>query len=201
MISSRLSAIRRSELQKAAYEVACKYGLDAVTVEQIARHGGVSKGVVHHYFRSKQHLLEHAIRYGESHLQKAVMEGMKKARAPSQRLWSIIDNYWPAGSYNADQIRFWLSVMDADLHNKRLAEIGARRDNWICSKLALALRHLVAPPEIEATALTIFYLMEGSWMVAATQRESTRKIALEAVAEFLRDNIPRFDMSVVKLSE
>jgi TetR/AcrR family transcriptional regulator, transcriptional repressor of bet genes len=198
MTSPRIGAIRRSELQKAAYEVACKYGLDAITVEQIARHGGVSKGIVHHYFRSKQHLLEHAIRYGESLDRKAVMEAMKKARAPSQRLWSIIDNYWPADSFNAGQIRFWLSVMDADLHNKRLAEIGARRDNWICSKLALSLRHLVAPPEIEATALTIFYLMEGSWILAATQRESTRKIALEAVAEYLRDNIPHFDKRVVK---
>lgn len=200
MALTKINTIRRLQLQKAAYELACKTGVDAITIEQIARHAGTSKGIVHHYFRNKQHLLEHVIRYGESLDRKPVMERLTTARSPSEQLWTIIENYWLPESFESGRMRFWLSVMEADIHNKRLAELGTRRDSWVLSKLAAALKQLIDSPQIKSTTLTIFYLMEGSSILAVSLRDVTRSAALEAIAEFLRDNVPRFDMTVVTRS-
>src|SRR5688572_17313023 len=93
-----LQRVRRLELQKAAYEVARKQGFHSITVEQIARHAGTSKGIVHHYFKNKKQLIEHAVRYSHLVYRKAIVSRLKKAKTPSERLWSIID-----GTFDPDQ--------------------------------------------------------------------------------------------------
>ena len=88
---TRISELRRVELRQAAYEVASKYGFHAVTIEQIARHAGVSKGIVHHYFRNKQQLVEHAVRHAHLVYRQEVVDRLKLAKTPSERLWSIVE--------------------------------------------------------------------------------------------------------------
>ncbi|UZN00637.1 TetR/AcrR family transcriptional regulator [Lysinibacillus sp. MHQ-1] len=42
---------------KAAFDAVSKLGYDNVTLQDIANHANVSKGVVHYYFTSKQNIL------------------------------------------------------------------------------------------------------------------------------------------------
>ena len=59
---TKISEIRRRELRRAACEVLQKEGLAGATLEKVATHAGASKGIVLHYFASKQELVEHAMR-------------------------------------------------------------------------------------------------------------------------------------------
>jgi len=48
---------RKKQIMKAAFDAVSQLGYDNVTLQDIANHAGVSKGVVHYYFTSKQNLL------------------------------------------------------------------------------------------------------------------------------------------------
>ncbi|OGO46292.1 MAG: hypothetical protein A2W34_02450 [Chloroflexi bacterium RBG_16_64_32] len=48
---------RRSQIISAARKVFSRKGYDAATVEEIAETAGVSKGLIYHYFRSKEDVL------------------------------------------------------------------------------------------------------------------------------------------------
>lgn len=192
MAPAKISSIRRRELQDAALQVASRHGIHAITLEKIARQAGTAKGIVHHYFRSKQDLLETTIRYAESLDRKAVVEGLKAADTPVERLWSVIENYWSPANYTPGLARFWLSVIGADIRDQRLAEIGTRRDSWIYAKLVSALKPLVKQREAKDIARTILYVMEGSWILTIQLKTDTREQALAAVCEILRERIPGF---------
>ena len=60
---TRISEIRRRELRQAAYEVLQTEGMAGATIEKVAQKAGASKGIVHHYFKTKQQLFEHAMRH------------------------------------------------------------------------------------------------------------------------------------------
>jgi len=51
---------RRAELGSAVWSVVAKHGIEAVTIREVARESGWSTGVVNHYFRDKEDLMQYA---------------------------------------------------------------------------------------------------------------------------------------------
>jgi AcrR family transcriptional regulator len=51
---------RRAELGSAVWSVVAKQGLEGVTIREVARESGWSTGVVSHYFRDKEDLMQYA---------------------------------------------------------------------------------------------------------------------------------------------
>ena len=49
---------RRKEIVIAFYEVSKEFGLENVSIAKLAKHLGISKGLVMHYFETKEHILE-----------------------------------------------------------------------------------------------------------------------------------------------
>ena len=79
---SRISEIRRRELRQAAYEVLQTEGMAGATIEKVALKAGASKGIVLHYFKTKQQLFEHAMRHSNALLRDGVIGRMRLARSP-----------------------------------------------------------------------------------------------------------------------
>lgn len=52
---------RRGALTEALWRIAYRYGLEAVTLRQVAAEAGVSVGMVQHYFKSKDEMLRFAL--------------------------------------------------------------------------------------------------------------------------------------------
>ncbi|OLN22174.1 transcriptional regulator [Domibacillus antri] len=48
---------RKEQVLKAAFQAVASHGYDSVTLQDIADHAGVSKGVVHYYFHNKESIL------------------------------------------------------------------------------------------------------------------------------------------------
>jgi TetR/AcrR family transcriptional repressor of bet genes len=196
-----ISTIRRQELQHAAWEVVLEQGYHAMTIEHIARQAGTSKGIVHHYFRSKRELLEYAIRHELSLYGKDALERIKRARTPSERLWGIIDANFAAAIFKPENCRPDITIWDERPQFKRLQKIYNIMNRRTRSNISYALRALVTKEELETIANTISNLIEGCWMLAANRPEMTRATALSIFANYLRQHVPRFDMSVLRLDD
>jgi TetR/AcrR family transcriptional repressor of bet genes len=196
---SSIQRIRRLELQKAAYQVARKHGFHSITVEQIARRAGTSKGIVHHYFKNKKQLIEYAVRYAHRVYRNAIVSRLKEARTPSERLWSIIDGTFDPDQFGPEICRLWLTIFDELKHDRKLARLVAILDKRSISLTLSAVKELVDAHEVNDKAYTIMGLMDGLWILSATDPEITRETALRDIGTYIVRNLPRFDPSAVKL--
>jgi hypothetical protein len=61
-----------------------------------------------------------------------------------------------------------------------------------------AIKHLVELSEAEEKAFSLMALMDGFWILSAFDPAITSRAALSYIVDYIRRNIPRFDMSVVK---
>jgi TetR/AcrR family transcriptional regulator, transcriptional repressor of bet genes len=190
---------RREELRQAAYEMAGKYGFAALTVAGISEHVGLTKGNIHHYFDSKEDLIEHAVRFAHAQFRKAVLERLRLANSPGERLWSVIEGTFAPEIFQPQIHRLWLSIFQAAKSNPRLARLLEIVDRRTITHVMSPLRQLVSTERLETTAFGLMALMDGCWFLALSQPPIARKAALEMIAAHIRVTIPSFDMSVVKL--
>jgi TetR/AcrR family transcriptional repressor of bet genes len=189
---------RREELRRAAYQTAGKYGFQALTVAGIARQAGTSKGIVHHYFVDKQDLIEQTVRFAHAEYRRAVVDRLRKARSPSEKLWSIVDGTFAPALFQLPYRRLWLSIFEAAKTDPRLARLCAVLDRRSVTNMTVALRHLVPPSEVETTGLSIMALMDGCYLLAIDEPQITRSVALNLLASHIRIIVPNFNMSAAK---
>jgi len=194
-----IRARRREELRRAAYETAGKHGFQALTVAGIARRAGISKGIVHHYFTGKQDVIEHAVRFAHAQFRQAVLDLLRDASTPSERLWSVVAGNFAPSIFQPPFRRLWLSIFEAARTDPRLARLCAIVDRRTITNVHVALRHLVPPSEVETKAFAITALMDGCWFLAVDEPQITRSVALNLIAGHIRITIPNFDMSAVQL--
>jgi TetR/AcrR family transcriptional repressor of bet genes len=192
-----LRKIRRLELRKAAYEVACQYGVSGLTLERVADHAGISKGVIHHYFDSKHQLLDYAMRYAHGIMGSAARERMRKARTPSERIWAVVEvNFLPELT-TPQFFRLWYEAMN-DMRLTYLLDIFGRRER---SNLVFALKQLANQKEVLDLAYAITNIYDGYSALISVDPSFTRNSVLPLIAEYIKDMIPEFDMGAVKLDE
>jgi TetR/AcrR family transcriptional regulator, transcriptional repressor of bet genes len=192
------TTLRRQELRQAAYEMAGEFGFAVLTVAGIAQHIGLTKGNIHHYFDSKEDLIEQAVRFAHAQFRNAVIERLRKANSPSERLWSVIDGNFAPEIFRANIRRLWLSIFQAAKGSPRLARLLQIVDRRTITHTMNPLRQLVPLSQLETTALGIMALMDGCWFLAVSEPQITRKLALEMIAEHICLNIPAFDRAVLK---
>jgi TetR/AcrR family transcriptional repressor of bet genes len=194
-----IRARRREELRRAAYETAGKYGFHALTLTRVARRAGVSKGIVHHYFVDKQDLIEQTVRFAHAEYRKEVVDRLRKASSPSEKLWSIVDGTFAPAIFQPPYRRLWLSIFEAAKTDPRLARLCAVLDRRSVTNMTVVLRHLVPPSEVETVCLSIMAVMDGCYLLAIDEPQITRSVALNLIASQIRIIIPNFDMSAVKV--
>jgi TetR/AcrR family transcriptional repressor of acrEF/envCD operon len=91
------AAQRRDELVQAAIRVATREGLAATTTRRIAREAGVSVGIVHYCFRSKEELLGEVVKELATEAYTAAAEALPGAgddlfRTALQAFWTLMES-------------------------------------------------------------------------------------------------------------
>jgi TetR/AcrR family transcriptional repressor of bet genes len=190
MVSRSLVKIRRLELQKAAYEVAYQVGLNDMTIEQVARHAGVSKGMVHNYFDSRNQLLEYTMRYAYGILGRAARGYLKAAKSPSERVWGIIEANFLPEIMTPPFFRLWFEALD----NKRFSYLLTVFDRRMRSNMLYAIKKLVDPRQASDVTYRIMDFYDGLWTLAATDKKLTREVCLSMIAEYVGELIPQFEV-------
>jgi AcrR family transcriptional regulator len=90
------AAERRTELVQAAVRVATREGLSAATTRRIAKEAGVSVGIVHYCFRSKEELLSEVVREVAREGYVAAAHGLPNATgaAPADLIRAAVGAFW-----------------------------------------------------------------------------------------------------------
>jgi transcriptional repressor BetI len=198
MARVRISAMRRLELEKAAYAAVNELGFRGFALEEVAKHAGAAKGTIHHYFLSKEDLMQSAARYANREFSKIALQMIKGAKSPSERIWSIIALNLDAEFFQPYLIRAYVLVLASGIRYKDVLRIYEATHARTISNLAFALRQLVRREDVKPVVNMIWTMIEGAWLLQATQEEETATSARRIIANYLQNTVPGFDSSVIQ---
>lgn len=194
-----IRAMRRLELEKAAYDAINARGSRGLALEEVARQAGTAKGTIHHYFLNKEDLMESAARYANREFSQIALQMIKTAKSPSERIWSIITLNLDARFFQPFLAQAYVLVLASGIrYNGVLRIYGATHARTI-SNLAFALRPLVRPENVKPIATTIWTMIEGAWLLQATREKEIATTTLRILADYLKTAVPGFDRSVIRI--
>ncbi|WP_421692710.1 transcriptional regulator BetI [Aestuariivirga sp.] len=159
-----MGPIRRRQLVEAAVAVIHEQGFAQATVARIARHAGVSAGMVHHYFEDKDELLFATMRHLLADLRADAVARLALAESPRQRICAIIDSCFGDRQFDERVFSAWLALYGNARHSARLMNILSVYHRRLKSSLLHDLRRLL--PEAEAPRLAdgIAAMIDGLWL-------------------------------------
>ena len=104
-----MEPIRRDALVKATIAEIGTLGTLDVTVNQIAKRAGMSSGLAHHYFGSKDQMLLAAMRHILNLYGAEVRGAMSMANTPSERIEAIVRASFSSSNFRPDIVAAWLN--------------------------------------------------------------------------------------------
>lgn len=112
--------VRRNQLTKAAYKVVSRKGYYNFTVRDIANEAGLSTGLVHYYFKSKDDLLVSVLRVMNENLSFYLAKALEQIDDPKEKLIIFMDEAFylvkREKEYFHVLIDFWTQIN----HNDRI---------------------------------------------------------------------------------
>jgi AcrR family transcriptional regulator len=142
----------RGRILAAAAEVIVRDGLAKVRMASIARAAGVSAGLVHYHFDTKELLFGEVLRY--SHAVSAELNQRALADAgddPAQRLSSFLDRCMPSDEQRAHEWLLWQELDLLCLRDPHLGEIGADLYEDLYATVAGIIRDGIQKGEFRTT--------------------------------------------------
>ena len=123
---------RREELIKATYYEVAEKGYSAVTLQDIAKRAGVSKGSTLYYFATKEDLFLGALEWMVSQFDQRNGDVIAKVEDPIEKVRALIGNIF-ANAHESRQ--FFLAYTDfvsIGTRNKRFHDLNAKFYNGCC---------------------------------------------------------------------
>ncbi len=111
---------RRTQIIQAFYQCVAEQGIANASIRKIANQAGVQPSTLHHYFKSKEEIIEEAVVYFTDH----IFEGFRgqMADAGVETLDQGIEFIFSKGMINEDHTGFFLECCVAARHNTRVRE-------------------------------------------------------------------------------
>lgn len=125
-----MQPIRRRQLIDATLDAINEVGMHDATIAQIARRAGVSTGIISHYFKDKNGLLEATMRDITSQLRDAVLNRLHALPngSASQRLQAIVGGNFDETQISSAAMKAWLAFWASSMHQPmlyRLQQVAA----------------------------------------------------------------------------
>lgn len=182
-----MEPIRRKALIDATIVEIGQTGSLDVTVSQIAKRAGISSGLAHHYFGSKEDILIAAMRYILKMFGEQVREELSKANSPEQRLEAIVRASFHPSNFAPDVISVWLSFyVQANINEQanRLLRIYGKR---LHSNLVFNLLQLTNSDAAHDIAQGTSSLIDGLYLRYALQENSSDpEKSMKTVNEYVK---------------
>ncbi|HSH48968.1 MAG TPA: transcriptional regulator BetI [Halomonas sp.] len=187
-----IEALRRQQLIAATMAAIDEVGLADATVIRIARHAGVSAGIISHYFGGKDGLLEATMRQILSDLGAAVARRRAALNHPSPRarLEAIIDGNFDRSQVVGPVTKTWLAFWASSMHRPRLQRLQRVNDRRLHSNLCHEFRQLMPREAARDAARSLAATIDGLWLRGALSPEGldgerSRRLAREHLARLL----------------
>lgn len=168
-----MEPIRRQQLIKATMAAIDEVGLADATVMRIARHAGVSAGIISHYFGGKDGLLEATMRQILSDLGEAVAARRHEltTTSPRDHIGAIIDGNFDRSQVTGPVAKTWLAFWASSMHKPELARLQQVNDRRLYANLCHQFRRLMPRDEARACARALAALIDGLWLRGALTLE------------------------------
>ncbi len=138
-----MEAIRKAALIDAAIDMIGEAGSLDVTVSAIAKRAGVSGGLAHHYFGSKDQLFLASMRHIIGQYGAAVRRGLAQANTPLERAEAIVKAGFDHDNFRSETIGAWLNFYVLAQSSPEVARLLRVYQGRLCSNLTHALRPLL----------------------------------------------------------
>lgn len=156
--------IRRNQLIGATIDILSEVGFSATTLALIGQKAGVSPGLVAHYFRDKDGLLEATLRLLAVRLARVTIAHLTTAVTPRQRIQAVIDSYLAPEQYDRRTSTVWLAFWGEALHSPRLKRVEEIYQRRMLSNLRHAFRRLVPAEDAPRLAIAVAAMIDGLWL-------------------------------------
>jgi len=157
----------RERLLDAAVRLIAREGIDNVRIARIAAEAGVSAGLVHYHFASRDALLEEAIEHSYERAGDIRLAALGEGRADAvQRLRAMIDQCLPSTPALREDWVLWVELWLRGARDPALrpvaARLYARLHAWFAEALAdgIAAGHLQGC-DVARTADRLLALLDG----------------------------------------
>jgi TetR/AcrR family transcriptional repressor of bet genes len=178
-----MEPIRRKALIDATIGEIGHVGSLDVTVTQIARRAGMSSGLAHHYFGSKEQMFLAAMRHILKSYGDHVCAELRPLSDPKERLNAIIAASFHPLNFTNEVVSAWLNfyvyartVPDA----KRLLNIYGRR---LHANLVFNLIKLIEPQQAENVAHGLAAMIDGFYIRHALQDHAPSRLEVIAMVQ------------------
>jgi AcrR family transcriptional regulator len=151
----RVSAKRK--ILSVALELFAKKGYHATSISQIAQKAKISKGLMYHYFASKEKLLDEIIQQGFNSLAELEFEA-KKGVDPEVQLAEFVDAVLDNLYSNFTYWQLYLALLiHPEIQKKFEKKMQQFRDEFVNELASLFRKLKVKNPELEAFLLGTFF--------------------------------------------
>lgn len=188
-----MEPIRRRQLIDATIGAIHEHGFADTTVSRISARAGVSTGIVHHYFRGKDDLLEATLRAIAAALRRDTTDRLARARSPRERIDAVIDSNLAPDRFTPEAVSAWLAFWSQVPTSAQLARIQRIIMQRVHSNLVHALRALVPGEQAQKIAAGLGILIDGLWLRAALSKElPDTEFALMLARDYLDRQLREF---------
>ncbi|MDP3977839.1 MAG: transcriptional regulator BetI [Pseudomonas sp.] len=164
-----MQPIRRSQLIAATLAAVDQVGMGDASIAYIARVAGVSNGIISHYFKDKNGLLDATMR----HLMQALSDAVHERRAaleddsPRAHLRAMIDGNFDDSQVNGPAIKTWLAFWASSMHQPSLRRLQRVNDHRLDSNLCCQFRRVLPVQQARAASRGLAALIDGLWLRGA----------------------------------
>ncbi|WP_339489612.1 transcriptional regulator BetI [Pseudomonas sp. EL_65y_Pfl2_R95] len=183
-----MQPIRRSQLIAATLEAVDKVGMSDASIAYIAKLAGVSNGIISHYFKDKNGLLEATMR----HLMLALSDAVRARRSalkdnsPRGNLRAIIEGNFDHSQVNGPAMKTWLAFWASSMHQPSLQRLQRVNDHRLYSNLCGQFRRVMPQEQARTAARGLASLIDGLWLRGALSGEGfDTQQALNIAFEYL----------------
>lgn len=181
---------RRRSLINATVDAIHESGYSEITMAQIAKRAGVSGGLVHHYFGSKDQLLAATMRHLLTELGREIQDGLSKVETPRERISAIIAGNFAVNQFQPAVIAAWLAFYvqsRTTTSNRRLLRIYAAR---LASNLTHSFKAFMPRDDARRLAEGTASMIDGVWIRQALNDAKTdRQAAIAMVEDYVETQI------------
>ncbi|KHT34307.1 transcriptional regulator BetI [Pectobacterium carotovorum] len=189
-----MQPIRRQQLIEATLAAINDVGMHDASIVQIARRAGVSNGIISHYFRDKNGLLEATMRYLISHLGLAVRSRLLNLaeNTPRARLRAIVQGNFDDSQTNSAAMKTWLAFWASSLHSPMLHRLQQVNDRRLYSNLCVEFSRCLSKDNARIAAKGLAGLIDGLWLRGALSHDAFNcEEALSITYEYIDQQLAR----------
>ncbi|XKH59130.1 transcriptional regulator BetI [Halomonas sediminis] len=193
-----MEPIRRQQLIAATMAAIDEVGLAEATVMRIARHAGVSAGIISHYFGGKDGLLEATMRQILTDLGNAVAARRHALGDHSARAYigAIIEGNFDRTQVTGPAAKTWLAFWASSMHKPILQRLQYVNDRRLYANLCHQFCRLMPRDEARDAARGLAAMIDGLWLRGALTPEGldadqARRLAYQYLDQLLAHHSQR----------